>query len=128
MTEPVFQIASEKLIVATSGHSVVHDVIVHVYEYANHVTTELVGTILDHKVTCTPLKGWLAIKFKVTTPLTLRDHVVDQLDTKATEFKVGVSLFIVNDCVSNIDVWFEVINLNLYPENTREYVQVYVPV
>jgi hypothetical protein len=34
----------------------------------------------------------------------------------------------VNDCVSNIDVWFEVINLNLYPENTREYVQVYVPV
>lgn len=100
MTEPVFQIASEKLIVATRGHSVDHEVIVHVYKYANHVMTELVGSIPDHKVTCTPLKGWLAIKFKVTTPLTLRAHVVDQLDTRAIQLKVGTSLFIVNDCVS----------------------------
>jgi hypothetical protein len=97
MSEPVFQIASEKLIVAKSGHSVDHEVIVQVYEYANQVTTELVGSILDHKVTCTPVKGWLAIKFKLTTPLTLRAHVVNQLDTRATEVKVGVSLFIAND-------------------------------
>lgn len=99
-TMPVVQKVSAKVIVAANGPSAYHEETSHVYVYNNHESDELVGILPDHKVTWTQVSTWLAVKFKTTTPLIARYPVDDQLESKLIHVKVGISLFMVNVCVS----------------------------
>jgi len=99
-SDHVFHAISAYIMFAITGPSAYNDVRFRVKVYTNHENVEFVATLPDHKVTCNQLSSSLAVNVKVTTQLTLRYHVADQLESKVIQVNVGVSLSIVNGQVS----------------------------
>ena len=111
--------------VAARFPSVYNEESVRMYVYVSPETVELVATFPDHKVTFNAVaSSSLAVKLKVTTPLTLRYQVAEPLESKVIPVKVGISLSMVNTGVSYNGVCAGVRSLTLYHVNKCEYVQV----